>query len=175
MLSQNTASRPQWLPWLLAIAGFWLSSNLVIDFLVMPVMQVSGMTTQTEFASVGYTLFWSFNRLELLCAAGLVTGVLALRRQPQEFEIGNSGSRCRWAVLLGLVLLSLTLIDTYMLSPEMSAMALPLDWLESRPALDPAMNWMHGAYWSLEAVKLASLGLLARLCYADLRGQSTAR
>ncbi|MEL7313485.1 MAG: hypothetical protein AAFN08_00860 [Cyanobacteria bacterium J06559_3] len=173
MLSQNTSSRSSWLPWLLTIAGFWLSGNVVIDFLVMPVMQVSGMTAQAEFASAGYTLFWSFNRLELLCAAILLTGVLALRSQRGEFGVVNSGSRCRWALAIGLGLLSLTLADTYLLTPEMGAMALSLDWLTNDSAIAPAMNWLHGTYFSLEALKLLCLGLLVRLCYLDLRDRDT--
>ena len=169
MLAQNLPSRSSWLPWLLAIAGFWLSSNVVIDFLVMPVMQVSGMTAQAEFASAGYTLFWSFNRLELLCAATLLTGVLALRRQPGEFAVVASGSRCRWALAIGVGLLSLVLADTYLLTPEMGAMALSLDFLNNDTAIAPAMNWLHGTYFSLEALKLLCLGFLVRLCYLDLR------
>lgn len=153
----------------MAIAGFWLSSNLVIDFLVMPVMQVSGMAAQPEFVPAGYSLFWSFNRLELLCAAALLTGILAVRRRSDEFGVSSSGSRCRWALVICLALLSLTLVDTYILTPEMSAIAVSLDFLDADTFVAPAMNWMHGTYWMLELVKLAGLGLLARLCYQDLR------
>ena len=168
MLSRNVPSRSYWLPWLLTIAGFWLSSNVVIDFLVMPVMQVSGMASQAEFAPAGYTLFWSFNRIELLCAAILLTGILALRRHPGEFDICHSGSRCRWALVLGLGLLSLTLVDTYVLTPEMGALAVSLDFLRNHVAMAPAMDWLHGMYWALEVLKLLCLGTLARLCYLDL-------
>lgn len=173
MLSQHHPSRGSWLPWILVLAGFWLSSNLVIDLLVMPVMQVSGMTTQTEFASAGYMLFWWFNRLELVCAAILLTGLLARRRHPGEFDIGSSSSRSRWALALGLALLSLALVDTYLLAPEMSAMAVSLDSFSDRLELTPAMNWLHGFYWLLETVKVAGLGLLARLCYLDLRASDS--
>lgn len=169
MLSQNTASRSQWLPWLLAIAGFWLSCDMVIDFLVMPVMQVSGMTSQVDFASAGYLLFWSFNRIELLCAAVILTGVLAVRHRAGEFEVCVSGSRCRWALVIGLCLLGLTLIDTYLLTPEMGALAISLDYLNGGRAIAPAMNSMHFFYWFAEALKIAGLGILARLCYVDLR------
>lgn len=169
MLSQNTVSTPRWLPWILAIAGFWFSSGLVLDLLVMPVMQVSGMTTQTAFATVGYTLFWSFNRVELLCAALLLTGILALRRPSGEFDINTSGSRCRWALVIGFSLLSLAFIETYLLTPEMSGLALSLDTFNQGEVLAPAMNWMHGLYWVLDCVKFASLALLTQLCYSDLR------
>ncbi|MBE7380433.1 MAG: hypothetical protein F6J95_003350 [Leptolyngbya sp. SIO1E4] len=172
MLSQTSSSRFSWLPGIFMITGFWLSSNLVLDFLVMPVMQVTGMTTQTDFASAGYTLFWSFNRLELLCAAIILTGILALRRRPEEFGICQSGSRCRWAFALGFALLSLTLADTYVLTPELSAMAVSLDALSDGFAIAPAMNWLHGVYWLLEVLKLTSLGFLAQLCYLDLRDRT---
>ncbi len=169
MFAQPTASRPSWLPWLLALAGFWLSCNLVIDFLVMPIMQVSGMTAAPDFASAGYMLFWSFNRIELLCAAAILTGILAVRHRMGEFEVCASGSRCRWALFLGLSLLGITLLDTYGLTPAMGALAIPLDTLNDAPTIAPAMAGFHALYWLAESLKLASLGLLARLCYSDLQ------
>lgn len=172
MLSQSTnPSRANWIPAVLAIAGFWLSSNLVLDFLVMPIMYVSGMTTQADFASAGYSLFWSFNRLELVCAALILTGVLALRRRLGEFEVSHSGSRCRWALALSAILLSFALIDTYFLTPAMSGMALSLD--AAPVAVAPAMAWMHAAYWFLESLKVLSLGGLGWLCLADLRDRDS--
>lgn len=173
MLSQSTLSRTPWTPWVLAIAGFWLSSNVVLDFLVMPVMYVSGMGTATDFAAAGYSLFWSFNRIELLCAAVLLTGVLALRHRPQEFEVCHSGSRCRWALVFSATLLSLTLVDTYILTPEMSAMAFALEGTIEN-ALNPVMTGMHSLYWLLELGKLACLGSLGWLCFSDLRSSDTA-
>jgi hypothetical protein len=173
MLSQQTDSRIAWTPWIFAIAGFWLSSNIVLDFLVMPVMYVTGMTTQASFATAGYSLFWSFNRIELMCAAMILTGVLALRRRPTEFEVAHSGSRCRWALMFSVGLLSLAFIDTYVLAPEMSAMALPLETLRSA-AIVPAMNWMHAAYWLLDILKVSCLAGLAGLCFGDLRDRATA-
>ncbi|NER78928.1 MAG: DUF4149 domain-containing protein [Leptolyngbya sp. SIO1D8] len=174
MFSQTTSSRVHWLPWILVTTGFWISSNIVLDFLVMPVMQVSGMTTQNDFAAAGYTLFWSFNRLELLCAAIILTGVLALRRSPGEFDIGRGGSRCRWALALGLGLLSLTLVDTYVLTPHMSALAVSLDALSNTATMTSAMNWFHGLYWGLEILKLGSLAFLGQLCYLDFRDRASA-
>lgn len=173
MLSQQTTTRTTWTPWVLAIAGFWLSSNLVLDFLVMPVMYVSGMAADTGFAAAGYSLFWSFNRVELLCAAVLLTGVLALRHRPQEFEVCRSGSRCRWALTFSAVLLGLTLVDTYVLTPEMGAMAFALE-NTARAALTPVMAGMHSLYWLLEVGKLACLGGLGWLCLSDLRSTDTA-
>ena len=167
MRSLQTLSRSAWIPGILVIALFWLSSNLVLDLLVMPVMHLSGMTAQTDFASTGYTLFWTFNRLELLCAALILTGVLAVRRQPGEFEVAHGGSRCRWAIGLGCLLLSLTLMDTYVLTPEMSGLALSLNpW--TKATVSAGMNWLHGTYWLLESLKVLSLCGLAALCLTDL-------
>jgi hypothetical protein len=155
------------------IAAFWLSSNLVLDFLVMPVMYVSGMMTQADFATASYSLFWSFNRLELLCAAVILTGILALRRRPSEFEVSHCGSRCRWALAIAVGLLSLALVDTYFLAPSLSTMALALDAVN--PVVTaPAMNWMHIVYWGFESLKLASLLGLAGLCLRDLRDADAA-
>ncbi|NEQ43425.1 MAG: DUF4149 domain-containing protein [Leptolyngbya sp. SIOISBB] len=167
MFSQTNLSRTAWTPWVFAIAGFWLSSNLVLDFLVMPVMYVSGMAADTSFAAAGYSLFWSFNRLELLCAAIILTGILALRHQPQEFEVCRSGGRCRWALALSVGLLGLILVDTYVLAPQMSAMAFALEGVEN--AFTPVMAGLHGLYWLLEVVKLVCLGGLGWLCLSDLR------
>lgn len=168
MLSQHTPVRTAWFPWVLAIAGFWLSSNLVLDFLVMPVMYVSGMAADTNFAPAGYSLFWSFNRVELLCAAMLLSGVLALYHRPQEFEVCQGGSRCRWALGFSAVLLGLTLVDTYVLTPEMGALAFSLE-ASAQAALTPVMAGMHSLYWLLEVGKLVCLGGLSWLCLRDLR------
>ncbi|MGF1461469.1 MAG: hypothetical protein ACFBSG_20885 [Leptolyngbyaceae cyanobacterium] len=168
MLSQHDSSRYAWTPWLLAIAGFWLSSNLLLDCLVMPVMYVSGMGGEADFATAGYSLFWTFNRIELLCAAALLTGALALRHRPREFEICQGGSRCRWAIVCAVSLLGLTLVDTYLLAPTMSGMAFTLE-ASTRAALTPVMTGMHSLYWLTEAGKLVALGLLARLCLTDIR------
>ena len=173
MLSQSNIFRTVWTPWVLVIAGFWLSSNLVLDFLVMPVMYVSGMAANTSFAAAGYSLFWAFNRVELLCAAALLTGVLALRHQPQEFEVCRSGGRCRWALALSIALLGLIVIDTYILTPEMSAMAFSLEGA-AQAALTPVMAGLHSLYWLLEVGKLVCLSSLGWLCLSDLRSPNMA-
>ncbi|RZM78735.1 DUF4149 domain-containing protein [Leptolyngbya iicbica] len=171
MLSQSNFSRPTWTPWVLAIAAFWLSSNLLLDFLVMPIMYVSGMAADSNFAIAGYSLFWSFNRVELLCAAVLLTGILAMQHRPQEFEVCHSGSRCRWALACGIALLGLILADAYILAPQMSAMAFDLENAR-QSAFAPVMAGMHSLYWLSEICKLACLGGLAWLLFSDLRSGS---
>lgn len=159
----------RWVAIALAIAGFWLSCTALIDFLIMPSMYVSGMMRDPGFAAMGYTLFWAFNRVELLCAAGIVTALLALRHRQSAFEVSQCGSQSRWAIALGALLISLTLLDTYGLTPQMSALA-----FGSVPEHVPAsMTWMHGAYWLAEGLKLGGLAMLARLCIPDLQPTSS--
>jgi hypothetical protein len=59
--------------------GFWLSGSLLLDFVIMPGLSAVGMMSQANAATVGYSLFWIFNRIELLCAALVLTSLLALR------------------------------------------------------------------------------------------------
>jgi hypothetical protein len=49
--------------------GFWFSSSIILDWVIIPSLYVSGMMTQSGFASAGYLIFWNFNRIELVCAA----------------------------------------------------------------------------------------------------------
>ncbi|WP_008316062.1 hypothetical protein [Leptolyngbya sp. PCC 6406] len=172
MLSPTLGTSPaptRWLPWVLAVALFWLSGSLLLDLLVMPVMYTSGMMAGSNFATAGYSLFEAFNHVELLCAALILTGLLTLRRSTaQAFGAVVSGSRCRWAVGIATLLLTLALVYTYGLTPEMGALGLSLDAFATQVEPPAAMAWMHGAYWGLELVKLAGLGFLLSLCAQDL-------
>ncbi|MDA0266370.1 MAG: hypothetical protein O3A14_05280 [Cyanobacteria bacterium] len=172
MTSRTMFSPARWLPWVMAAGAFWLSSSLLLDLVIMPVMYTSGMMAEPGFAPAGYTLFWTFNRLELVCAALILTGVLALRRQPGEFDVLNGGSRSRWALGIGLLLITLTLICTYGLTPEMGALGVSLDSFAEANATPAAMDWLHGAYWAVEILKLSGLGLLTGLCYQDMSQQN---
>jgi len=53
--------------------SFWLSGSLILDWVIMPSLYVSGMMTQAGFATAGYLIFWNFNRIELLSAALVLT------------------------------------------------------------------------------------------------------
>ncbi len=167
-MSSSMQFRSPWVLGILAIAVFWLSGNLILDFLVMPIMHLSGMTGQAGFAPTGYTLFWTFNRLELICVALMLTGILAVRRRPGEFEVAHSGSRCRWALGLGLGLLGITLLDTYVLTPQMSGMALALNAWAEQPTTIAPMNGLHAVYWGLEFLKVCGLGGMVALCLEDI-------
>ncbi|MEO0455491.1 MAG: hypothetical protein AAF152_02765 [Cyanobacteria bacterium P01_A01_bin.114] len=132
----------------------------------MPMMYETGMMEQSGFASAGYSLFWVFNRVEVLCGALILTGLLALRQRRSEFDVLVSGSRSRWSLFTGVGLLAIALVYTYLLTPEMSALGVNLGGGEA--AVPAAMNWMHAAYWALEVLKLAAAGFLLRLCYQDV-------
>lgn len=152
---QAQSGRSPWQVWLFGLLGFWLSSCLVMDSIVMPSMYVSGMMEQPGFATAGYALFWVFNRLELVCAGAILTAVLGLFY-----------SRHPWhrpgvlALLLAVGLLAIAALDTYGLTPQMSALGLQLDWVSAQATVPAAMNRLHLAYWGLEGAKLAIVGTL---------------
>ncbi|MGC1306901.1 MAG: hypothetical protein WA885_06705 [Phormidesmis sp.] len=157
-----------WDALVLAIVAFWLSSSVLLDFLLMPMMYESGMMAEPNFATAGYSLFWLFNRVELLCAGAILTGLLVVRQQRRnQFEVIVSGARSRWALAIGAVLMAIALTYTYILTPQMSALGIHLsgDFSESAPL---AMNYMHALYWGLEVVKLVAAAWLVKLCYRDI-------
>jgi uncharacterized membrane protein len=144
-------------PWQIMIAivlGFWLSGSLLIDAILMPVMSTSGMMSEPGFATAGYSLFWVFNRLELLCAAAILTGALALRYG--QAQVARSTQQ---TVTLASILVVIALIVTYGLTPQMSGLGLQLDLFHS-PSAPALMNGLHLRYWALEAVKLSIGGVL---------------
>jgi len=143
--------RPVWQNVVIITLGFWLSASLLLDWVIMPSLYVSGMMTLSSFATAGYTIFWNFNRVELLCAGLVLTGVLASSKNQFNWQ--------RSTVILATVMLAIALVDTYLLTPQMSAIGLQLNLFEAAEV--PAnMNLMHGVYWFIEAVKLAVGGIL---------------
>jgi hypothetical protein len=163
-----------WDALVLSVVAFWLSCSALLDFLLMPMMYESGMMSEPNFATAGYSIFWLFNRVELLCAATILSGLLVLRhrrsRADGQFEVVASGSRSRWALMISGLLLAIALIYTYVLTPQMSALGLHLNgFLEADAQPVPqAMNALHALYWGLEAVKLVAAGWLVKLCYRDI-------
>lgn len=136
--------------------GFWLSSSLILDWVIMPSLYVSGMMTQTGFATAGYSIFWNFNRIELIAAAIVLTSILVL----SNTEVATNWRR---AMILSLVLLAIPLIDTYFLTPQMCATGIELD-LFNPAIVPPTMNQLHVGYWVLEAAKLITGGTLLSWC-----------
>ena len=133
----------------------------------MPSLYGSGMMSQPDFATAGYSIFWLFNRVELLCGALILTGLLALRHKRNPFAIITSGVKSRWALFLSLFLFTIALIYTYILTPDMSALGLQLDLFANQAEIPTGMNQLHGFYWGLELMKLAAGGLLFSVCYRE--------
>jgi hypothetical protein len=159
----------------------WLSGSLLLDLVIMPMLYATGMMEQDAFVSAGYSLFWLFNRLELVCAGVLLTAILAIRYNNRllnrSVSTVVSGCRSRWALELGCLLVAIALIYTYGLTPTMSALGASVEssfetgLSASSQGVPEAMNWMHGLYWSLEALKLMGILGLIKLCYQDVAAQ----
>lgn len=150
-------SRPKWRMIVLSALAFWLSSSLILDLIIMPSLYAAGMMTQPGFASAGYSIFWIFNHVEVVCAALVLTGVLLLN------NLSHAGNH--WQVPVAFGLLAIALIFTYGLAPEMSALGLQLDLFESTTKVPAGMNQMHSGYWLLEMLKLALSGALLGVIY----------
>jgi hypothetical protein len=141
---------------------FWLSGSLILDLVIMPSLYVSGMTSSSGFAAAGNLMFWGFNRIELICAASAATGLMVLSNLT-----GGLSKRSRTAILLSLILLTIALIDTYALTPQMSALGMQLNLFEPAAEVPSEMNLLHQGYFALEALKLAVGGTLLSWCYRN--------
>jgi hypothetical protein len=155
------SARSRWVI-LISILGFWLSSSLLIDVLVMPCLYLSGMLIEPLFANSGYLLFSLFNRVELLFAAVILAYVLGLGMSDRD-------QRTSWPVWGAVLLLGITLISTYVLTPAMGAMAVDLDLFNTLNVPSGLeMRSLHVGYLGLEAIKLLlGFGLL-RFCAQQL-------
>jgi uncharacterized membrane protein len=144
--------------------GFWLSGSLFVDFVLMPVLYTAGMMTQASFATAGYSIFWIFNRIELLCAALVLASLLALRGTSNLYR-----SVRRWSIFLSALLLFIAIIYTYIMTPQMSALALQLNQFEPITEVPTEMISMQGGYWLLETIKLTVGATVLGWCYYDSR------
>ena len=86
--------------------GFWLSSCLVLDLVIMPTMYGAGMMAEPGFVSAGYSIFSTFNRIELLCAALVLTGLLVTVKMQSPRLWG------RLAVVAAVMLLGIVCVDS---------------------------------------------------------------
>ncbi len=158
-ISNVELKRPIWQTAVILTLGFWLSASIVLDWVIMPSLYLSGMMTQTGFATAGYAIFWNFNRIELLSAGIILTGVLAMSKT-HSWRNGT--------VVLSVLLLAVSLVDTYFLTPQMSAIGVQLNLFETATAIPAGMNLLHGGYWVLEAVKLLAAGTLLNRCWRQV-------
>lgn len=158
-ISNVEFKRPIWQTAVTLTLGFWLSASIVLDWVIMPSLYLSGMMTQAGFATAGYAIFWNFNRIELLSAGIILTGVLAMTK---------THSWRRGTVVLAVLLLAVSLVNTYFLTPQMSAIGVQLNLFETATTIPAQMNLLHGGYWVLEAVKLLAGGTLLSRCYREV-------
>ena len=143
------------------VLGFWLSSSLLLDAIIVPSAYGTGMMSMTDFASMGYVVFGIFNHIELLCAALAIVGVLVLHYYHHLTERQD-----RLSLILSGVLFAIALIYTYILTPQISGLGLQLDLFAPPPnSMPPEMMAMQVGYWGLEAIKLLAGVTLLRWFY----------
>jgi hypothetical protein len=157
IISSVEFKRPIWQTIAIFTLGFWLSTSLLIDWVIMPSFYVSGMMTQESFATVGYVIFWNFNRIELVAGGLVLTSVLALSRTKFNWS--------RVGIVLAVLLLAVSLAETYFLTPQMSAIGLHLNLFQTTTEIPTSMNLLHSSYWFLEAVKLMAASTLLNWCW----------
>jgi Domain of unknown function (DUF4149) len=143
--------------------GLWLGGSLVLDLVVMPTLWTTGMMESSGFASASYSIFWIFNRVELLCAAAALSSVLAL------VEVSRAILETKREMLASaMMLLLIALSYTFVLTPYMSGLGIDLDVLATTKAVPAEMNQLHAIYWVLEASKLGIAGLLLSKCNREI-------
>ncbi len=138
----------------------WLGASLLLDFVIMPGLYLSGMMTQADFPMAGHLIFSTFNRFELLCAALVLTGVLVLCRTAAQSATTQSATTGRTGIILALFLMATALIYTYSLTPEMTALGAEFNLFDPSPIIPAGMEQLHQSYWGLEAMKLVLAGIL---------------
>ncbi|WP_416668105.1 hypothetical protein [Egbenema bharatensis] len=167
VIPNTEAQSSKWRTIILITLAFWVSGSLLLDLIVMPTLYATGMMAASDFATTGYSVFWIFNRIELLCAALALTGVLVVRRTDLNASLP------RWVVPLSVTLLALTLLYTYALTPEMSSLGLQLNAFESSTEVPAAMNQMHMGYWLLELFKFGAAGALLGTYYNSMKREAS--
>ena len=163
--------RPVWKNVVIFTLGFWLSASLLLDWVIMPSLYISGMMKQASFASAGYLVFWNFNRIELLSAAVVLTGLLVVNKTQADALKSIDNKPLKWlqkgALVCGFILLGISLANTYLLSPQMSATGIQLRLFADTSEIPVGMNFLHGVYWSFEGVKLFVGSFLFGWCWKN--------
>ncbi|TAE58726.1 MAG: hypothetical protein EAZ76_05785 [Nostocales cyanobacterium] len=163
-ISNLQIKRSTWQTAVILTLGFWLSSSMLLDWVIMPSLYFSGMMNESGFAAAGYTIFWNFNRLELLLAAIAFTSVMAMSKTRSNWRLDN--------IFLSCLLLTVALLDTYLLAPQMCALGSNLT-LFTANAIDKTMSLLHSSYFILETLKLLAAGVLLHHCWqqSDMKNE----
>jgi hypothetical protein len=145
----------RWQSIAIASLGFWVSISLILDLVIMPTLWTAGMMESSGFAAASYSIFWIFNRIELVCAAIVLCSIRA------AIEIGKSKIESQQELIAGAVaLLAISLSYTFILSPQMGGLGVDLDILDPTKTIPIEMDRLHAIYWTLEASKLGIAGML---------------
>jgi hypothetical protein len=137
-----------WSAIILFALGFWLSTSLVLDFVLIPALAASGMMTEGGFASAGFLIFGVFNRIELICASLVLTCAFVF-----SFNHNFDSKKQALFVSFSSILFLIALAYTYLFIPNLSAWGLCLNQFNTVPTMPSAMILWHKGYWILEALK----------------------
>ncbi|TAF10051.1 MAG: hypothetical protein EAZ77_04060 [Nostocales cyanobacterium] len=151
-ISNFEFKRSTWQTAVMLTLGFWLSASLVLDWVIMPSLYVSGMMNEGNFTTVGYAIFWNFNRLELLSAGVVLTAILAMGKAKSNWRFSS--------IFLSCLLLTVALLDTYFLTPQMCVVGSNLSLFAAAGGVPDSMNLLHVSYFVLEILKLVAGGML---------------
>ena len=160
--SPRNLKQTNWSTIVMFALGFWLSSSLILDCLIVPSLLKTGMMSQVGFAGVGYVIFEAFNHIELLCGSVILAGCLAF-----GYQHYLDSQQTNWAIALGSILLIIAITYTYVLTPQMSGLGMSMNLFEPVQTMPKAMVVMHGGYWLLEVIKLVVGATLLRWCYRN--------
>lgn len=160
-ISERDLNVVNWSTVVIITIAFWLSSITVLDLVIIPSLSSTGMMNNTSFASAGYVLFEVFNHIEIICAAVILTGVLSYNHLLHKFNYRS--------FVLAIALLLITLVDTYLLTPQMSGLGLSLNMFDLEPIMSKPMLYLHESYWLLDLVKLFSCIYILRYFYHQER------
>lgn len=161
-MSDRSLRQISWSTLVLFALGFWLSGSLILDSVIIPGLFAAGMMTQEAFASAGYVIFGIFNRIELVCAAIVLTSFLVFRSQHNL-----TAKQEKWSVVLASLLFAIAIIYTYILTPQLSGWGMQLNLLDTTAKMPSQMFSLHWGYWILEAIKLICGATLLRWCYRN--------
>lgn len=160
LIAQDHNKSVNWSVIILGSLGFWLSSSLILDFVVIPSLSVSGMMNEAGFASAGFTIFTIFNHIELVCSALVLTGALVFYFRHHL----NSKKEILLLTFSGILLL-IALSYTYLFTPNLSGWGLSLHQFAGSAEMPKQMIIWQEGYFVLEVIKYL-LGLtIFRWCY----------
>jgi len=130
----------------------WVGASVLMDFIIMPGLYISGMMSDPGFATAGDMIFSVFNRVELVAGALVLSGALLWQAiAPHRFS--------KQAIITASLLMVIPLLYTYGLTPQMSALGIQLSLFET-VEVPETMDQLHYVYWSLEVLKLTVSGFL---------------